>query len=161
MQMIKGNGMAINRSSLCVMALLVLSACATARTGESVKVNVSRLVDSTTKSSRSQMNAMEELESLGEPAIPYIVSHLGDMRPVASRSITFTNKSQQSFEAFRHYKPETVHDALSALLNQMTGQRFESVSNGATSVQRQENVREWVRWCKQAYPDQATQCEGG
>lgn len=153
--------MAIDRSSWCVMAVLVLSSCATGRTDESMEIHVSLLVDSATRSPRSQMKAMEALEHMGEPAVPYIVAHLGDMRPVASRTIAFANTSPQSFEAFRHYKSETVHDALSALLNQMTGQGFESVSNGATSAQRLQNVRKWVRWCKQAYPDHAKHCEGG
>ncbi len=153
--------MAIARSSLCVMTLLLLSACATGRADEPIGVRVSRLVESTTRSSHSQRSAIEELERMGEPAVPYIVSHLSDMRPIAARHVTFDNNSPQSFEAYRHYSPETVHDALSALLNQITGERFEFVSNGAMSVQRQENMREWVRWCRQAYPDQAKHCQGG
>lgn len=153
--------MGITRSSLCVMTWLLLSACATGRTDKPTGVRVSQLVESTTRSPRSQSSAIKALERMGEPAVPYIVSHLGDMRPIAVRYVTFDNNSPQSFEAYRHYSPETVHDVLSALLNQITGERFEFVSNGATSVQRQENIREWVRWCRQAYPDQAKHCQGG
>jgi hypothetical protein len=56
-----------------------------------------------------------ELEQLGEDAVPYIVGHLSDFKPLPRKEISLRNKSPDAFEAIRHYGVETVHDALAAI----------------------------------------------
>lgn len=96
----------------------------------------------------------------GEQAVPYIVGHLRDTRPLARKEISLQNKSSKTFEGVRHYAPSTVHDALAAILTQITGQYFVFVYNGATPKEREENRRKWVEWCRMRYPDQARICDG-
>jgi hypothetical protein len=120
---------------------------------------VASLVNDTIKYSVEQQ-AFSKLEALGPAAVPYIVSHLGDMRPLPEHEISLANNSPDAFEGFRHYSPETVHDALSAILNQLTGQSFAPVYNGATPTQRQANRMQWQVWCARAYPTNAAICSG-
>ena len=51
-----------------------------------------------------------------------------------------------------------VHDALSALLNQITGKNFDYVYNGASTEGRERNRRSWIAWCKTTYPDELKAC---
>jgi hypothetical protein len=119
---------------------------------------VSRLVDQTTESKESESQAIKELESLDSQAVPYLVSHLGDLRPLADPEIVLSNKGADTFESARHYTPDNVHDALSAILNQITGQNFVFVYNGATPAERVENRQKWVDWCRSVYSSQAAVC---
>lgn len=128
------------QKSVCSVLLLSLwlSGCAwlSARSLDSVATKTAELVDATTSTSRRQMQALGELEAMGEVVVPYLVAHLDDMRPLATDRISLVNKSPDAFEAFRHYSPKVVHDALAAILNQITGNSFVFVYNGATSQQR-------------------------
>ena len=92
--------------------------------------------------------------------MPYLVSHLGDTRPLARSEISLTNKASNSFEGLRHYSPDTVHDALAAILNQITGESFVFVYNGATPEEREQNRHTWGDWCRSAFPDEAEECGG-
>ena len=60
----------------------------------------------------------------------------------------------------RQYAPQTVHDALSAILNQITGEFFVAVENGATSAARAQDKRQWQEWCARKYLDKADVCAG-
>lgn len=102
--------------------------------------------------------AFTELEALGTPAVPYIVGHLGDMRPLPEAELSLSNASPTAFEGIRHYSPETVHDALAAILNQLSGQNFEFVYNGASMHERQANTAQWRAWCVGNFPTQASVC---
>ena len=146
--------------AIAMIALGFLSACVSGRAGESLEGRVSRLIDQTTTSGKAQRKAFSELESLGSQGVPYVVGHLGDMRPLAAHEISLENKSADAFEGVRHYGPRTVHDALAAILNQATGQHFVFVYNGASSQEREENRRKWVDWCRSAYPEEAQVCSG-
>ena len=53
------------------------------------------------------------------------------------------NKSPEAFEGLRHYGPQKVVDALAAILNQITGQNFGFIYNGATDAERTKTVRGW------------------
>ncbi|MGH8033144.1 MAG: hypothetical protein ACREO8_12480 [Luteimonas sp.] len=150
----------INRFFATLIALSLLLGCASGRANDSLSNRVSRLVDETTKSARSQEKALTELGKLGQPAVPYLVGHLGDMRPLARSEISLTNSASNSFEGLRHYSPDTVHDALAAILNQITGKSFEFVYNGATPEEREKNRHNWIDWCKSAYPNEAEECSG-
>lgn len=143
------------------VAFCLLPGCASGHDGKSTMgVQVSKLVDQTTKSGRLESKAFKQLESLGKQAVPYIVGHLGDTRPLAENEISLENKASDAFEGVRHYAPSTVHDALAAILNQITGQSFVIVYNGAAPQEREENRRRWIEWCRLAYPDQAEICNG-
>jgi hypothetical protein len=145
-------------AALTTLSLLI--DCASGRGSESLGSHISRLVDQATESKETEIQAFKELESLGGQAVPYLVSHLGDLRPIAERQISLSNKAPDAFEGVRHYTPDAVYDALAAILNQITGQNFVFVYNGATSVERNENRRKWVEWCRSAYPIQAGICSG-
>ena len=145
---------------IVLLALYLLPGCASGRGSESLESRVSRLVDQTTKSERAAQKAFVELESLGNQAVPYLVGHLGDMRPLATRKISLKNKASDAFEDVRHYGPKTVHDALAAILSQITGRSFVIVYNGATSQERDENRGKWIEWCRATYPDHAEICSG-
>jgi hypothetical protein len=125
---------------------------------DTLAIRVSKLVDETTKSEKRQERALEILQALGKQAVPHIVGHLGDVRPLASRQISLANGTPDTFEGFRHYSPDTVHDLLSAVLNQMTGESFVFVYNGASPNEREDNRRKWVDWCRTQFPTQALSC---
>jgi hypothetical protein len=62
---------------------------------------------------------------------------------VLINSISLENESPDAFEGLRHYGPEKVVDALAAILNQITGQDFGFIYNGATEAQRTQAVQGW------------------
>jgi len=90
-----------------------------------------------------------------------MIGSLGDSRMLAERSISLTNRESQTFEERRQYVPVTVHDALSAILNQVTGESFVFVYNGATPQERNENRNKWIEWCLVRYPERSSICKGG
>jgi len=144
-----------------VLFMALLPACAvpgTARNDPMAR-RVASLVDATTHKA-TQEQAFTELESLGKEAVPYLVGHLGDERALPVQQISLVNRSPGAFEGLRHYAPEVVHDALSAVLNQITGESFESVYNGSTSAEREVDRERWKDWCVKAYPEKALICRG-
>lgn len=146
---------------IAVFVLLCsLLACAAGPRGEALDDHISRLVDQTTKSERSARRALNQLESLGYQATPYLIGHLADVRPIAVRSIDFENKAPDGFELVIHYAPKTVHDALAAVLSQVTGVNFIRVYNGATLQERNENRDKWVEWCLLEFSTQESACRG-
>ncbi len=145
---------------LAIAVLSLLSSCASSRGSESLESRVSKLVHQTTKSEKAAQKAFSDMEALGDQAVPYLVAHLGDMRPLATQEITLRNKASDAFESERHYGPETVHDAVAAILSQITGRSFVIVYNGATPQDREENRRKWTEWCRLTYPDRADTCDG-
>ena len=145
-------------SALIVAGLL--PSCATDRSGDSLETRVSNLVDQTTRSDKLGRRAYEELEALGTQGVPHLVGHLGDEREVATSEIALVNHSPDAFEGIRHYRPKTVHEALSAVLNQVTGQSFVFVYNGAPQPEHERNRRAWIDWCISEYPEHATTCKG-
>jgi len=145
---------------IVILALFLLPNCASYRCNESLQSSVSGLIDKTVGSGKAARKAFGELESLGNQVAPYFVGHLGDMRPLAARGISLQNRAPDAFEGVRHYGPEVVHDALAAILSQMTGESFVFVYNGATAQERQENRDRWVEWCLARYPDKGAICNG-
>lgn len=151
---------AVKRGAIALIVLGFLLGCASGRGKESLENRVSKLVNQTAKSEKAERKAISELESLGNQAVPYLVGHLGDMRPLAIRETSFENHTSDAFEGVRHFGPNTVHDALAAILNQITGQHFVFVYNGATTQEREENRRKWIEWCRSTYPDLTEICNG-
>jgi hypothetical protein len=139
---------------------VALTSLALSSSLDAMAQKVAALVNNTVGAS-TEASAFAELERLGDPAVPYIVGHLSDFRSLPIRAISLENKSPTAFEGFRHYAPETVHDALAAILNQLTGQSFEAVYNGASPEVRARNVKAWEAWCTKALPAKASACKHG
>jgi hypothetical protein len=143
-----------------VLTAVLVVAAIVAACQDRMADKVTSLVNQTTNAA-TEADAFRSLESLGDAGVPYIVAHLDDLRPLPVEAISLENKSLDAFEGLRHYGPKVVHDALSAILNQVTGQSFEFVYNGATDEVRQRNAKAWRDWCAGRYPQQATVCERG
>lgn len=153
--------MRIYRDLLVLTFVSLLVACASVHSTSSLQAMVAELIDQTTVSEKLERRAFRELELLGESAVPYMIGSLGDSRMLAERSISLTNRESQTFEERRQYVPVTVHDALSAILNQVTGESFVFVYNGATPQERNENRNKWIEWCLVRYPERSSICKGG
>ena len=125
---------------LIALLLPLFASCASSPpSSDQMASQVTTLVNLSVKEG-SEQKAFEGLAALGPAAVPYIVSHLGDARSLPDHAISLSNDSPDAFEGLRHYAPATVHDALSAILNQLTGQNFEFIYNGATASQRESNM---------------------
>ena len=131
-----------------------------AATPDPMAVKVAALVEDTLNAER-EAAAFSELERLGDPAVPYIIGHLSDFRPLPIKAISLQNHFPGAFEEFAQYAPQTVDDALSSILSQLTKRDFEVVSNGASPEVRRRNVKAWVEWCMNSLPTKAEACEHG
>jgi len=116
---------------------------------------VARLVDATASDSTSQANAFRVLIGLGSPAVPYVVSHLGDPRPLPERSI-WVQAPTGRWDT--QYHPWYVHDGLLAVLKEITGYARAPLSGHLLPSQRARSVRKWVNYCVERYPAQADVC---
>lgn len=99
---------------------------------------IEQMVDPATES-----QAFEDLEKMGTSAVPSIIRLMDDRRPLPIKSITLHNNFPNAFEAARHYRPEVVADALSAILNQITGVSFGSIYNGGSEQERARTINNW------------------
>lgn len=104
------------------------------------------------KSADEQQRAFDEILGLGCPAVPVLVATLGDERRLPVRSLRLENRAADRFEAYRQYAPETLGDALAAILNQLTGRHFGFVYNGATPELRRRTVEDWQRLLRDTPP---------
>jgi len=91
----------------------------------------------------TEQKAFFDLEALGCPAVPAIIARMDDRRPLPDPNIALRNKSPDAFEARRFYGPQQIVDALAAILNQITGQDFGFIYNGATEPERTRTVHGW------------------
>ena len=146
-------------SALCAALCLATQFALAQDARDPVAAKVRALVEDMLIEGKAQQ-AFSELERMDMEAVPYLVGHLDDLRPLPVRRISLVNKSSSAFEAVRHYGPETVHDALSALLNQISGQHFEFVYNGATDAERAANLESWRSWCARRFPEKTRVCNG-
>lgn len=106
----------------------------------------------------TEAESLRKLEALGPDAIPNLVGHLGDMRSLPMPDIELSSRGGGKFEGIVHYKPVVVHDAVAAILNQLTGQSFVFVYNGASPEERQSNRAMWREWCERNYPAKSATC---
>lgn len=123
-----------------------------------IEKKVVQLINETTTTPERQEKAFEILEEMGDEAIPYIIKNMLDMRKLAIPEISFANHAPSAFEKRAYYGAEFVHDALSILLYQSTGQSFGFEINGATLEKRQANRNLWVAWCRKRYASRADMC---
>lgn len=137
--------MAASAAHVPLLLLCALVVCPAAHSEDGMASRVDALVDRVMRP-QEQQAAFSQIEALGMPSVPYLVGRLADMRPLPGHQMSLANKDPNSFEAYRHYSPETIHDALSAMLNQITGQHFGFVYNGASAKEREENLAQWRAW---------------
>jgi hypothetical protein len=109
---------------------------------ETIDVRVKQLIEKT-QHEATEADAFRELEALRCQAVPAIIKNMDDRRLLPKRYIALENKSPQAFESIRQYGPERVVDALAAILNQVTGQHFGFIYNGASDVERAKTVAGW------------------
>jgi hypothetical protein len=131
--------------ALFTVVLAIVSLCLNCfgqRSPATVEKRVSVLVGKMLNRSTEQQ-AFADLEALGCPAVPAIIERMDDRRSLPDPRISLKNKSPQAFEGLRHYGPQEVVDALAAILNQITGQNFGFIYNGATDAERTKTVRGW------------------
>jgi hypothetical protein len=108
---------------------------------------------------RTEQKAFADLEALGCPAVPAIIARMDDRRSLPDPRMALTNKSPDAFESRRFYGPEKLVDALDAILNQITGQIFGSISNGGTEAERARTVSAWRAFLSKTPP--SSLCAGG
>ena len=90
-----------------------------------------------------QRRIFARLEAFGRPAALAMIAQMEDRRPLADRAISLENHDPNAFEGLRHYGPETITDALAAILNQITGDHFGFIYNGGTERERREAINGW------------------
>ena len=112
-----------------------------ATTDKRVAVLIDRMIKADTEE-----KAFSQLEALGCAAVPATIRRMDDRRSLPDPRISLRNKSPQAFEGIRHYGPQQVVDALAAILNQVTGQDFGFIYNGATNEERTKTIRDWRRF---------------
>jgi hypothetical protein len=130
-----------------VLALFGFACQAHCSTSQDAKIDkrVGILIEKMSKADAEQQ-AFSDLEAIGCPAVPAIIRRMDDRRSLPDPRISLRNKSPQAFEGLRHYGPIQVVDALAAILNQVTGQDFGFIYNGATDDERAKAIQGWRKF---------------
>lgn len=116
------------------------------------------LIDKMLKGDTEQ-KAFSDVEALGCDAVPAIIRRMDDRRSLPNPRISLRNKSPNAFEGTRHYGPRQVVDALAAILNQLTGQDFGFIYNGATEEERTKTIQGWRKFLEST--PASTLCRAG
>ena len=118
---------------------------ASGKTARQVDAKVRALVAKAmaAKTPDEQQGALDAVISLDCAAVPALGKFVGDTRPLPVRYLRLENRAKDAFESFRQYGPETLTDAVAAILNHITGQHFGSIYNGATTSERDKAVAGW------------------
>lgn len=123
---------------------------------------VARLVEASTQNAASQAHAFRQIEDMGGAAVPCIVRHLGDLRKLPDPQISLSNRGPHAFEERAHYGAEFVHDALEAILRQLTDENIGAFDADRPSDERdllrKRNRHRWILWCRTHYPERASDC---
>lgn len=145
----------------CIAFLFVFSVCGEAQKESSAKFDkrVAVIINRMTKGGETEQKAFSELEALGCAAVPAIVAQMDDRRELPDKRMSLVNKFPNAFEGKRHYGPEKVVDALDAILNQLTGQSFGFLGNGASDAERTKAVEGWREFIRATPPEKL--CVGG
>jgi hypothetical protein len=125
-----------------LLLVLLATDCYGQHSSPRIEKRVAALIERTLHH-KTEQQAFADLESLGCPAVPAIIERMDDRRKLPDPRISLRNKSPDAFEGLRHYGPEKVVDALAAILNQITGQHFGFIYNGATDAERVKTIRGW------------------
>lgn len=127
--------------SLCVPDPTRCAASQDTTTDKRVAVLIGQMLEADT-----EHKAFLDLEALGCAAVPATIRQMDDRRKLPNPAISLRNKSPNAFEGIRHYGPVEVVDALAAILNQVTGQDFGFIYNGATDEERANAVQGWRKF---------------
>lgn len=144
----------MNRSVLLLFSVISLSTAFPARCAykdAAADKRVAVLIEGMLKANTEQ-KAFSELEALGCPAVPAIIRRMDDRRILPNPWISLRNKAPNAFEETRIYGPRQVVDALAAILNQLTGQDFGFIYNGATDEQRTQTIQGWRKFLEATPP---------
>ena len=95
------------------------------------------------KSAEEQQAAFDALDALGCRAAPAIGAALDDGRKLPFRALALGRRAGARSGPAREYAPETVTDALAAILSDLTWQHFGFIYNGATAAERSRAVALW------------------
>lgn len=131
--------------SVALLGFAYPANCGTPRGARDIDERVGVLIERMTNA-KTEQEAFSDLEALGCPAVPAIIRRMDDRRALPDSRISLRNKSPKAFETLRHYGPVEVVDALAAILNQLTGQDFGFIYNGATSEERTSTVEGWRKF---------------
>jgi len=111
--------------------------------GDKAQTAVVRALVNDTTNAAQERDAFRRLEDLGTASVPTIIDLMDDRRSLPIRQIDLENRFPGAFEAYRHYGPEKVVDALEAILNQLTSMSFGTIYNGGTDDERARAVNGW------------------
>ena len=117
-----------------------------------IKTDVRKLIEQIAalprdnRSAERQQALFDQLIAKGPDAVPTIIALMDDRRRLAVPAISLVNKSPDAFEGMRHYGPELMVDALAAVLNQITGEHFGFIYNGASDAERRATVTAWRKY---------------
>jgi hypothetical protein len=124
---------------------------------DATSVHLERALEA--RSQAAQQAEFDAIVASGCDAVPSLVRHLGDNRRLPVSYIRLQNRSKDAFEAYRQYGPETVTDAVAAMLSQATGRDFGFIYNGASQSQRAATVAAWRRYARETPAEKL--CSGG
>ena len=145
-------------SSVLFAVCLLGPACASNASRGSSASSLDILVEKLLDSPRAQQDTFESLVELGSESIPALVGRLDDDRELLGQQLSVSSSRFPSYENVAHYGPQTVHDALSLVLNGISHQSFIFVYNGSNRLERSENSRAWRVWCREKFPVPADEC---
>ena len=141
----------MKRSAFVLVFVFLLCAayplCCRASQDATIDKRVATLIEKMLKADTEQ-KAFSDLEALGCAAVPATIRRMDDRRALPDPRISLRNKSPDAFEGIRHYGPTQVVDALAAILNQVTGQHFGFIYNGATDAERTKTIQGWREFLK-------------
>jgi hypothetical protein len=95
------------------------------------------------KTAAEQQAAFDAIEGLGCRAAPAIAVVLDDGRKLPFRQLALGRRPASPGGQRHEYTPETVTDALAALLSDLTWQHFGFIYNGATAEERERAIAAW------------------
>ncbi|MBK8096096.1 MAG: hypothetical protein IPK26_03265 [Planctomycetes bacterium] len=91
-----------------------------------------------------QRQSFAAMVQLGRAALPEIIAAMNDRRLLPERELTLANAGAGAFEGQRHYRPKRVVDGVTAVLNELTGESFGFLGNGARDEERDAAVQAWT-----------------
>lgn len=95
------------------------------------------------ETNKNKSAAFRQLESLGAEAVPAMIAQMDNRSPIPNTTLALKNLASDAFEGYRQYGPETVVDAIAAILNQITGESFGFIYNGGSEDERRHTVNAW------------------